>query len=150
MAGIVGTHHTSFSVADLDRSVEFFRDVLELELLFVRGIDTEYFGRIVGLPGCRVRAAMFRVPGSTHLLEIFEYLEPRGQSHSLRPCDSGSSHLALTVDDLPGLYRRLEKHKDAWVSPPIAITQGPNAGSFAAYMRDPNGILIEFFQAPSR
>ena len=29
MARIVGVHHTSFTVADLDRSVAFFRDVLE-------------------------------------------------------------------------------------------------------------------------
>ena len=36
MAGITGAHHTSFTVADLDRSLTFFRDVLGLEVLFTR------------------------------------------------------------------------------------------------------------------
>lgn len=148
MPTIVGTHHTSFTVAHVQDSVAFFRDMLGLELLFEREINTEYFGRIVGLPGCRVRAAMFRIPGSTHSLELFEYLEPHGRLFALRPCDNGSCHLALVVDDLPGFYENLRPHNLAWVSEPVPISQGPNSGGYAAYLRDPNGIIVELFQPP--
>src|SRR5262249_47867347 len=128
MAGIVGVHHTSFTVADLDRSLAFFRDRLGLEVVYVREVRDDYFGRIVGLPGCVVRAALLRLPYSSHHLELFEYLVPRGQTQPARPCDPGSSHLSLLVDDLPGFAARLRREGVAFVSEPVLITAGPNQG----------------------
>lgn len=99
MPKIVGAHHTSFTVAQIDRSVEFFRDQLGLELLVRREVCDEYFGRIVGIAGCVVQAALLRIPGTTHHVELFEYEIPRGIPVQLRPCDPGSSHLSFLVDD---------------------------------------------------
>jgi catechol 2,3-dioxygenase-like lactoylglutathione lyase family enzyme len=149
MAAIVGVHHTSFTVADLQRSVAFFRDALGLELLYVREVRDDYFGRIVGLPGCVVKAALLRFPGSHHV-ELFQYLEPPGQSVNPRPCDPGSCHLSFLVDDLPIFCAELQARGVELVSPPVAITAGPNRGGFGVYLRDPNGILIELFQPPCR
>jgi catechol 2,3-dioxygenase-like lactoylglutathione lyase family enzyme len=150
MAAIIGAHHTSFTVADLDRSLAFFRDVLGLEVVFVREVRDEYFGRIVGLPGAEVKAALLRIPGSNHHVELFEYLHPRGQAHRSRPCDPGSVHLSLLVDDLPGLHSELQTTGVAFVSGPVQIEAGPNRGGYGIYLTDPNGILIEFFQPPGR
>lgn len=150
MPAVTGAHHTSFTVAALDRSVEFFRDRLGLELLFTREIRDDYFGRIVGLPGCRVKAALLRIPGSGHHVELFEYLTPSGAPHHLRPCDPGSSHLSFLSDDLPGLYQRLKAEGVEFASEPVRIEAGPNAGGYGVYLRDPNGILLEFFQPPRR
>ena len=80
-------------------------------------------------------------------MELFEYLTPAGQVCQPRPCDPGSSHLSFLVDDLPGLYKRLRGDVN-FVSEPIRIEAGPNQGGFGVYARDPNGILIEFFQPP--
>jgi catechol 2,3-dioxygenase-like lactoylglutathione lyase family enzyme len=148
MAGITGAHHTSFTVADLDASLAFFRDHLGLEVVYVREVREDYFGRIVGLPGCRVRAALLRLPGSAHHLELFEYLEPRGTPHQPRPCDPGSCHLSLLADDLPGLAAELRAKGVTLVSDPVLITAGANRGGYGVYLRDPNGILIELFQPP--
>jgi catechol 2,3-dioxygenase-like lactoylglutathione lyase family enzyme len=148
MAGVVGVHHTSFTVADLDRSVAFFRDRLGLEVLVVREVRDDYFGRIVGLPGSAVRAALLRLPGSAHHVELFQYLHPAGQAHQPRPCDPGSTHLSFLVDDLPALFRQLAAQGVAFVSEPVLITAGPNRGGYGVYLRDPNGILVELFQPP--
>jgi catechol 2,3-dioxygenase-like lactoylglutathione lyase family enzyme len=145
---ITGVHHTSFTVADLDRSVVFFRGVLGLELLYQREIRDEYFGQIVGLPGCVVKVALFRLPGSGHHLELFQYLEPRGKPVQARPCDPGSCHLSFLVDDLPALHGELKAKGVAFVSAPVEIAAGPNRGGYGIYLRDPNGILLEFFQLP--
>jgi catechol 2,3-dioxygenase-like lactoylglutathione lyase family enzyme len=149
MPGIVGAHHTSFTVTDLDRSLAFFVR-LGLEVLFTREVEADYFGRVVGLPGCRVRAALLRIPGSAHHLELFQYRTPQGQPCRPRPCDPGSAHLALLVDDLPALYERLHADGADFVGPPVPIDAGPNTGGYAAYLRDPNGVLIELFQPPHR
>ena len=150
MAEIRGAHHTSFTVADLDKSLAFFRDLLGLEVLFVRDVDTVYFGRIVGLPGCKVRAALLRIPGGQHHVELFQYLTPPVQTHRPRPCDPGSAHLSFLVDDLPALYRTLHGKGVDFVSEPVLIDSGPNRGAYGVYVRDPNGILLELFQLPPR
>lgn len=145
---IRGAHHTSFTVANLEKSLMFFRDLLGLEVLFTREISDGYFGRIVGLPGCRVKAALLRIAGSSHHIELFEYVTPTGKAPGdIRPCDPGSCHLSFLVDDLPSLYERL-KDKVAFVSEPVMIEAGPNRGGYGIYARDPGGILIEFFQLP--
>ena len=148
MAGIIGAHHTSFTVADLGRSVAFFRDRLGLELVSRRQVRDDYFAAIVGLPGAAVEAALLRIPGTSHHVELFEYLAPRGVEVRPRPCDPGSCHLSLLVDNLPALYERLGAAGVAFVSPPVPITAGPNRGGWGVYCRDPNGILIELFQPP--
>jgi catechol 2,3-dioxygenase-like lactoylglutathione lyase family enzyme len=148
MAGIVGVHHTSFTVADLDRSVTFFRDLLGLEVLFTREVRDAYFGRIVGFPGAVVRAALLRLPGSSYHVELFQYLTPQGQPQHARPCDPGSTHLSFLADDLPGLYEQMRQNGVEFESPPVLIEAGPNRGGYGVYLRDPNGILIELFQPP--
>lgn len=150
MAGIVGAHHTSFTVVELERSLAFFREVLGLELVFTREVRDDYLGRIVGLPGAVVKAALLRIPGTNHHLELFEYIHPAGEAHRPRPCDPGSSHLALLVDDLPAFYQRLRSHGADFASELVLITAGPNRGGYGVYLRDPNGIVIELFQPPRR
>jgi len=148
MHGIVGAHHTSFTVADLERSLAFFRDVLGLEVVGTREVRDEYFGQIVGLPGCVVKAALIRLPGGHHV-ELFEYVQPHGHSVAPRPCDPGSCHLSLLTPDLPALYQQLHSRGVDFVSPPVLITAGPNRGGRGVYLRDPNGILLELFQPPA-
>src|SRR5258708_7628314 len=131
MPGIVGAHHTSFTVADLDSSLTFFRDRLGLEVVVTREVRDEYIGRIVGLPGCAIKAALLRIPGSNHHVELFQYLSPRGQTFQPRPCDPGSSHLALLVDDLMGMYATLHKAGIAFVSAPLQIDAGPYTAGYA-------------------
>lgn len=150
MAGVIGAHHTSFTVANLNQSLEFFRDLLGMEVLSHREIQEAYFDRIVGLPGCRVKAAMLRIPGSDHRLELFEYVNPRGHAQRLQPNDPGSTHLSLLVEDLNGLYQEMRARGTTFVSEPVPIVAGPNRGGFALYLRDPNGILVELFQPPAR
>src|SRR5262249_31056398 len=111
---------------------------------------TVYFGRIVGLPGCKVRAALLRIPGGQHHVELFQYLTPPGETYCPRPCDPGSAHLSFLVEDLTEFYRKLHGNGVDFVSEPVLIDSGPNRGAYGVYVRDPNGILLELFQLPPR
>ena len=45
---VVGAHHTAYQVADLDRSLAFYRDLLGFELVWERVNSEEYVRKIVG------------------------------------------------------------------------------------------------------
>ena len=102
---LAGVHHTGYTVSDLDRSLVFYRDVLGCEV-----IATQEKARRVSrgdrrLPDAHVRMAHLRVPGGGHVIELFEYLAPDGDSADVEPRNVGASHLCFLVTDLPRALR---------------------------------------------
>lgn len=152
MSALRTIHHTGYTVADLDRSLAFYRDLLGLETVAAQEKEGGYLAAIVGHPDAHVRMAHLRVPGDGHVVELFEYLAPAGRPPGpLDPADVGTSHLCFVVDDLPALYDRLRAAGvDSFVSPPVEVDTGINRGGFALYLRDPDGIPVELFQPPQR
>ena len=152
MTLVRAVHHTGYTVDDLDRSLAFYRDLLGMEVVAQQEKQGGYLAAIVGYPDAHVRMAHLRVPGGEHVLELFEYLAPAGASaRPLEPRDTGTQHLCFAVTDLDALYARLrEAGVDSFVSPPVEVDTGVNAGARALYLRDPDGIPVELFQAPRR
>jgi lactoylglutathione lyase len=141
---VTGTHHTGFSVADLRQSIEFY-EMLGCEVIWERTITDEYFRQIVGIPDCEVSAAHLRVPASDHVIELFQYKVTRPPTQS-SPNALRHAHLAFLIDDLPAAYEELRAKGARFLSPPVLITAGANAGGYGVYMLDPNGITLELFQ----
>ena len=50
-------HHVGLTVADIERSVRFYRDVLGMILVRRRTVDGDYVGQQTGIPGVRLAAA---------------------------------------------------------------------------------------------
>ncbi|MBI1879399.1 MAG: VOC family protein [Chloroflexi bacterium] len=145
---ITGADHTSYTVSNLERSLEFYVGLLGFEVLWQREITNQYFRDIVGFPDGVVKAAHLRIPGSTHKLELFEYIAPAGTPADIRTNNPGSSHIAFIVEDLPAAYEELKAKGVRFRSPPTAIDTGANKGAYALYMLDPDGITVELFQSP--
>ena len=148
---ITGADHTSFTVSNLDRSLDFYVGLLGCELLWKReAVTAKYFRDIVGFPDCACRGAHLKIPGSDHKLELFEYVAPKGTPADVRTNNPGSAHVAFYVDDLKALYAALTAKGVRFRSPPVYIDQGVNTGGWAAYCLDPDGITVELFQKPER
>jgi catechol 2,3-dioxygenase-like lactoylglutathione lyase family enzyme len=145
---VIGADHTSFTVSNLDRSLEFYVDLLGCELLGTRDITNQYFRDIVGFPDCIVRAAWLRIPGSDHKLELFEYVKPLGIAADMRTNNPGSAHIAFYAEDLHAAYEKLRSKGVRFRSPPIYIDAGASKGGHALYMLDPDGITVELYQPP--
>jgi catechol 2,3-dioxygenase-like lactoylglutathione lyase family enzyme len=147
---IIGADHTSYTVANLERSLEFYVGLLGCELLWQRENSDQYFRDIVGFPDCVVKLAHVRIPGSTHKLELVEYVTPPGVPADVRTNNPGSSHVAFLVDDLWEVYEELSSKGVKFRSLPIEITTGANKGGWGIYMADPDGITMELFQSANR
>lgn len=146
--------HFSFTVSDVEASVAWYTQVLGLELVHRQRQDNEYTRTLVGIPGAVLEVAQFKIPGvspglSTHMLELVEYVEPKGTERPLPTNDVGTAHIAFLVTDIHREYARLRSHGVAFRNPPVEIMAGANRGGFACYFSDPDGITLELLQPPS-
>jgi catechol 2,3-dioxygenase-like lactoylglutathione lyase family enzyme len=140
---VVGAHHTAFHVADLDRSIAFYCDLFDCEIVWQRLNEDEYVRRIVGYPTASLNQAMLRLPGGEHHLELIEYRGVERTPVDTSPPNPGTAHICLLVEGLRETYDRLVAAGVASVSPPVAVEAGANAGRLAVYMIDPDGFRIE-------
>ncbi len=140
---IESTNHTSFTVSNLERSLAYFRDALGFEVTSKGPRDPKMIQHITGVPEAGVIIAYVRGPG--HNVELIEYTGP-AQRERLRPrpCDVGFAHIAYNVNDVDAVIAASKPHGVLPIAPPVNVDQGPNQGKRAVYMRDPDGITIEF------
>lgn len=148
-----GTWHASWTVADMERTLPFYTDLLGLEVVHEQVQDNDYTRQLVGVPEARLRVVLLRAPGthagpSGHLIELVEYLHPKGRELDSTPNNVGAAHFAFLVDDVSEMHARLSKAGVTFVSPPVAITQGRNRGGYTCYLRDPDGFTLELMQPP--
>ena len=87
--------------------------------------------------------------GHGHKIELLEYLAPSDRKHvDLRPCDVGSVHVALIVDNLDAVLDTIAASGWKAAGKPQTLKSGPNTGKRVVYVRDPDGTTIEFMQSP--
>ncbi len=148
-----GVWHFSFTVSDMDRSVDFYSRIVGLELIHRQEQSNAYTAALVGFSDASLRIAQLKVPGqprgaSSHDLELVEYVEPRGVPYGGGRNRPGASHLALSVEDVHAEYERLRDEGVQFVSPPQEITAGANRGGYTCYFVDPDEITLELVQPP--
>jgi catechol 2,3-dioxygenase-like lactoylglutathione lyase family enzyme len=142
---IVAADHTGITVTNLERSLVFWRDVLGFELSHRAHQTGELAREITGVAGAEISIAVLKAPG--HKIELLEYHAPPDRKRvDLRPCDVGSVHVALTVDDLDALLGQISAAGWKAAGKPQILETGPNAGRRVVYVRDPDGTTIEFMQ----
>ena len=95
-------------------------------------------------------AADLAIPATDQVIQLFQFSVPRAEPVKPGMTHPGSVHLAFTVEDLDGLVHRLEAAGAPPLAPPVLITSGANAGGQLVCVRDPDGVVVELFEAPSR
>jgi catechol 2,3-dioxygenase-like lactoylglutathione lyase family enzyme len=144
---IIAADHTGFTVANLEKSLAFWSDVLGFELSHRAHHTGELASEVTGVSGAEILIAVLK--GYGHKIELLEYLAPADRRRvDLRPCDVGSVHVAFTVDNLEAMVERITASGWKAVGTPQTLTTGPNTGKRVAYVRDPDGTTIELMQPP--
>jgi lactoylglutathione lyase len=143
-------HHVGLTVADIERSIRFYRDVLGMTLLRRRPhVDSDYVALQTGYQGVVLNVASFQVAhDSSQSLEIVQYMNQAGSPVETAGNRPGASHLCLTVDDLRACHADLSAKGVHFKSEPVTITAGPNTGGLVIYFYDPDGYTLELFQMP--
>jgi catechol 2,3-dioxygenase-like lactoylglutathione lyase family enzyme len=144
----IAADHTGVTVSDLERSLDFWQNVLGFKLSHRAHQKGEMAEQITGVTGSEIKLAVLKTPGG-HKIELLEYLAPPDRKYSdVRPCDVGHVHVALLVDDLDAVLERIATSSWKTAGKPQTLKTGPNAGKRVVYVRDPDGATIEFMQPP--
>ena len=147
---IIAADHTGITVSNLERSLEFWQNVLGFEFSHRAHQTSEMASQITGVAGAEIKLAVVKAPGG-HKIELLEYLSPRDRKQhvDLRPCDVGSVHIAFTVDNLDAVLQKIAASGWKGAGTPQTLQSGPNVGKRVIYVRDPDGTTIEFMQMAS-
>ena len=141
----------SLTVADLDRSVDFYKHVLSFEREEELDGHFDSFDRLTGIFGTNVRVAHLRL--GEERVELVQYISPEGHPY---PADSRSNddwfqHIAIVVRDMNAAYLKLRSHSVHQISTEPQRLPGWNlaaAGIKAHYFRDPDGHPLELIFFP--
>jgi glyoxylase I family protein len=145
--------HVNVNCRDLDRSTQFYQDVLGLAPLMARSQPGDVDGAGLGFPGkCRFRADFLALPGRPDLIvDLLEWLDPlpigapAAQANQL-----GFFRLAYLVEDARACCAELDRLGVAH-SGPRWLDMGPEVpidGLHAVFFRDPDGTCLELIERP--
>jgi len=145
---VTGVYHTGFTVSDIERSIEFYRDLLGMTLVKRQQGTAEYLSTITGFEGVRLELAFLQAVPDGGYLELLQYV-----SHPASPTERatnrpGNGHLCFRVPDIHAACKDLRARGVRLLSDPAEITAGVHTGGFGVYLRDPDGFTIELFQPP--
>lgn len=144
---IVGLHHHSFAVLDVDRSLKFYRDVLGLEQIQ----DAERAGlpaydKILGFRDTKIRVALLQDKDKRFIIELIQWRNPAGQKRDMSLFHAGASHVAFEIDDMAAEYKRMRKAGVKFISSPVDIIRDGRLIAKCCFALDPDGIAVEMYE----
>jgi catechol 2,3-dioxygenase-like lactoylglutathione lyase family enzyme len=148
----LGIDHTAIAVADTERSLRFYRDVLGFRLVgesLNYGAEQDHLNHVFG---SKVRITSLRSSAGPGV-EFLEYLVPRDGRPSpadTKANDLWSSQTTLIAKEVSAPAQGLLKRKIEFISPePQETLPLGEKGSRGILIRDPDGHIILFQSTPN-
>ena len=146
-------HHATLSVADLDRSIAFYRDVLGFRQTVTGEFgDAEHEIYLRLPPGTTGKVAVMQSGShSMGAVELVQWDPPRPATLPKRPGDPGVCLLAFEVtdEDLAEVHDRLVAQGVECWSEPMPMNIEGYGDICAIVFEDPDGVMIELLKLPS-
>lgn len=135
--------HTGLVVADLDRALHFWCDVLGFNVMKQMEETGPHLDAMMGLTGVRVTTVKMAAPDG-NLLELLRFhSHPDKPGWEGVPYSTGFTHIALTVDNLDELVTQLVQEGVRFPAPP---QHSPDGYAKVVYAQGPEGVLLELVE----
>jgi len=140
---IKNIRHAGIVVNNLDKSLEFYCDILGFEVKKNQLESGKYIDLFLGLENVRVRTVKL-ILENQDMIELLYFHNPHkkaGQAININ--NIGCTHIALTVDNLQKLYDDLAGEGIEFNNPP---TKSRDGKAKVAFCKDPDGTFIELVE----
>jgi len=133
----------SIAVADIEDAVSFFETAFGFEVLFSEFDMSSQIEAMTGAFGMRCHLVQMRHPGSSHPLELIEFIPEDGKVLADElPIRPGASHVSLRVENIRQAREIVEKRGGSVLGEITDFDSGQ-----ALYCRVPGGAFVELEQA---
>jgi lactoylglutathione lyase len=148
---VVGIHHISCTVCDLEQTVAFYQNVVGMRLVgrkHRRAVDlgTALLGAGSGSPhNAEILIADMELGGTR--VEFIQYVQPATRPYPGDPSVAGSAHVAILTRDIESEFRRLQA-AGVSIHTPVRTVRDPGRPEWRwCYFRDPDGICVELVES---
>ncbi len=121
--------HVTITVKDLKRTVEFYRDILGLE---VAGMLEQNDGDF----------KLVYLKSGDIMIEVFNFAEKGKTIGEVKDIDFGIKHFGFKVDSVNEVTRKLKEYNVEFTLEPLDAEGGVRI----AFFKDPDGVLVEIVE----
>lgn len=134
--------HLGIVVTDIDRSINFYTNILGLKIVKDMNESSDYLDSILGLKGVSVRTVKMKADDD-NLIELLYFKSQSEKPMERKITDIGCSHVAFTVENIDKLHEKLTREGIIFISPPKL---SPDSYARVAFCKDPDGTYIELVE----
>jgi catechol 2,3-dioxygenase-like lactoylglutathione lyase family enzyme len=138
--------HIGISVIDLEESVKFYSEIMQMNIEYRTRNKGEIISRIVGVKDADMDVCALEK--NNLRIELLDYKNDEKKKLMNYPSQDqpGLVHISFLVDNVDKEYERIRAHGYEFNSPPmVARENGPKI----AYFKGPDNVVIEIFEKDS-
>lgn len=140
---ITAIRHTGLVVADLQRALAFWRDLLGFKVVREMEESGPHIDAMMGLTDVRVTTVKMAAADGNLIELLYFHSHPDKPAWQGHPFSTGFTHIALTVEDLD---QACEKLIAAGVEFAAGPQYSPDGLAKVTYGRGPEGVLLELVE----
>ena len=141
---LLGMRHTGYIVSDIEKSIQFYSNILGFKIIQDFWDDSDYINQITQTKGANVRMVKLTAPDDS-VIELLSYKGslPETQRAHVPIYNVGEAHMALKVSSCDDLYELLVSKNIKVLSKPI-VSSEKIAKVF--FCMDPDNYRIELVE----
>jgi len=134
--------HVGVSVEDLDKSIYFYKHIMQMKEEFRAYHSGEKISQVVGVDNAELDICMLR-KGDVGI-ELIKYGRRINNEFGYRRQNEvGLIHIAFMVDDVEKEYERIMDNGYEFFAPPMVTREN---GPKITYFKGPDNVIIEIYQ----
>jgi len=140
---ITQIRHTGLVVADLEKALHFWRDLLGFRIEKQMEESGAHIDAMMGLKGVLVTTVKMTAPEGGMIELLYFHSHPDRPSWMGTPYSTGFTHVAMTVINLDDAYEKLSNAGVEFFAPP---QYSPDGAVKVIYCKGPEGVLLELVE----
>ena len=140
---ITQIRHTGLVVADLEKALHFWRDLLGFRIEKQMDESGAHIDAMMGLNNVLVTTVKMTAPEGGMIELLYFHSHPDRPSWMGAPYSTGFTHVAMTVMDLDDAYEKLSNAGAEFFAPP---QYSPDGAVNVIYCKGPEGVLLELVE----